>query len=416
MLRTLVLTISISTLLTGCWDRVELTDRLYPLAIAIDTAEEEPPKSLEPQLGLRFPDEKDKRLQQMSPEKQQFEMHEKYTVTLEIPIFKELVKNGGGPGGGGGGGAGGGGGGKPAWLLASTGVPIGTVLEQIETRSFRPISFGHLKVIIIGEKAARLGIEEYLAFFRRQHEIDRKTKVAIARGEAKDILSVDVAIDRLVGLSLNKIIGSRNTNRTIPMDIGKASTYLSAKRSFVLPRVIPGKRDLKVAGLAVFQGDKMVGWLGEEETQGLLLVTGKDVTGTIAIGHLPDMHGEATYRITRARSLINATIKGGKIRFGIRLRLNGLLEEVESDTTVDPGRIKELQEAIAKAVRERAVLVIKKTQGDFKADVFGLGRHLAIKYPRTWEKIKDRWDQIYPSVEINIEEVSARIQSPGLRR
>lgn len=301
--------------------------------------------------------------------------------------------------------------------MASTGTPIGTVMEQLETRSYRPISLGHLKMIIIGEKAARLEINEYLAFFRRQHEMDRKTKVGIARGEAKDVLSVDLAIDRLVGLACNKIISSKNTSRTFPVDIGKISTSLSEKRSFVLPRIIPGKRDLKVAGLAVFRGDKMVGWLGEQEAQGLLLVADKDTGGTIAVGHLPNMNGEATFKITRLRNKTKVMNQGGKIRFDIAIRLDGILEEVESDATVDSGRIRELEEAIAKAARERAFLAVKKMQGEFKADVFGLGRHLARRYPKTWEKIKDRWDdEIFPSVEINITVVRARIQSPGLRR
>ncbi|MGE5577477.1 MAG: Ger(x)C family spore germination C-terminal domain-containing protein [Syntrophothermus sp.] len=46
----------------------------------------------------------------------------------------------------------------------------------------------------------------------------------------------------------------------------------------------------------MFRGDKMVGWLGEEEAQGLLLVTGRAKNGAIAVGHLPDMAGEATLR------------------------------------------------------------------------------------------------------------------------
>ncbi len=414
-----LLGLSASILLSGCWDRVEVVDRLYPLVIAIDVADQEPRKSLEPQLGLDFPDENDKRFQKLSPEKQEFESHEKFAVTLEIPIFKELAKGGGGGGGGTGAGSsgeGGGGAGKPAWLLGSTGTPIGAVLDQMQARSFRPISFGHLKVIIIGEEAARLGVKEYLAFFQRQREMDRKIEVAVARGKARDVLSVDVAIDRLVGLSLNKIISRENNSRTISTNIGKVSSFLSEKRSFVLPRVVPGKKDLKVAGLAVFRGDKMAGWLGEEEAQGLLLVTGRAKDGAIAVGHLPDMAGEATFRIIRARSTIQAITKGGKIRFDISIRLNGTLREMESDSILDFGRLRELEEAIAEAARERAFLAIKKAQGEFKADIFGFGRRLAMKSPGTWEKIKDRWDEIFPSVEINIKEVRARIQSPGQRR
>ncbi|MGE5577478.1 MAG: Ger(x)C family spore germination C-terminal domain-containing protein [Syntrophothermus sp.] len=104
------------------------------------------------------------------------------------------------------------------------------------------------------------------------------------------------------------------------------------------------------------------------------------------------------------------------MRFDISIRLNGTLREMESDSILDFGRNRELEEAIAEAVRERDLLAIKKAQGELKADIFGFGRRLPLKSPGTWKKIKDRWDEIFPSVEINIKEVSARIQSPGQRR
>ena len=34
-------------------------------------------------------------------------------------------------------------------------------------------------------------------------------------------------------------------------------------------------------------------------------------------------------------------------------------------------------------------------QGKYKVDIAGFGEQLRIHYPKTWDKVKDNWDEIF---------------------
>ncbi|MHB9093271.1 MAG: Ger(x)C family spore germination C-terminal domain-containing protein [Eubacteriales bacterium] len=47
------------------------------------------------------------------------------------------------------------------------------------------------------------------------------------------------------------------------------------------------------------------------------------------------------------------------------------------------------------------------------ADIFGFGAAVSRKYPHEWEKIKDRWIDIYPDLDVELE-VKTKLREHGM--
>jgi spore germination protein KC len=69
--------------------------------------------------------------------------------------------------------------------------------------------------------------------------------------------------------------------------------------------------------------------------------------------------------------------------------------------------LREQQEKIIKSQVEDIITFAQENN----VDIFGIADAVRLKYPVKWEKIKDRWDEIFPSIEIK-PEVKSKINMP----
>ena len=53
---------------------------------------------------------------------------------------------------------------------------------------------------------------------------------------------------------------------------------------------------------------------------------------------------------------------------------------------------------------------------EFNADIFGFGEMLHKKYSNEWKTLKDNWDEIYPTIELNIDVESKIIKTDLLKK
>ncbi|MBR2570214.1 MAG: spore gernimation protein GerC, partial [Paenibacillus sp.] len=49
---------------------------------------------------------------------------------------------------------------------------------------------------------------------------------------------------------------------------------------------------------------------------------------------------------------------------------------------------------------------------EYRADVIGLSEYVRIYYPRTWEKIKSNWDDVFAEAEIRYQ-IKAKVKEFG---
>ena len=60
---------------------------------------------------------------------------------------------------------------------------------------------------------------------------------------------------------------------------------------------------------------------------------------------------------------------------------------------------------------------IKEVQTRYKADIFGFGAKLRQEEPAVWKKVKDRWENIFQDLKVNVDvEITTRNSAKIFKR
>ncbi|TYQ16481.1 UNVERIFIED_CONTAM: spore germination protein [Acetivibrio alkalicellulosi] len=379
-------------LVTGCWDYVEIESRGYVLGIAIDKANPSPSKD-------EYLSKRDMDLMEL------MEGRQKYAYTIQIPIIpRGLIKPYGGATGGGEATQ------KRTWDLTVLGHSFFEANREFSTKLDYPPFYEHLKVIVISEEVAREGITESLDMMLRDHEVRRRTRLFVSPQSAKSVLEVVPNIDDYASLYLEKL--PHNVHKTSRMshitDLGQLSQNIHSQVDFGLPRIIATDTEIKSAGTAIFKEGKMVGWLGELDTyHGKWVRDG--VEGGILLIESPFAKDELVcLQINTSKVNVRPDIKDDRITMNIKGKSTMTVVEVNNimqDYAFDSESLDIFGQAAKKKLEDGIKETIKYVQENYGADVFHFNVAIQRYAPSTWDKIKDNWYEIFPtlSVDVNID-------------
>jgi len=389
----LVLIVMVLVSITGCWDRVEIEERGFVAGVGIELPEE-----------LQEENKEDKG----KPKGKQ-----RYALTYQFVIPAAVSPQSGGGGGMSGG--------KPFINLTSTGDSLFSITRQLATRTSRTPFLEHLMVILISEEVARKkgNFANAVDFFLRYNQTRRSTEVFIVEGSPTKALSLDPNTERL---SVNYIESvSRNHIRTgrmlKPFHLGQLEQKLLAETSFAIPRIVVGKSDVKVAGAAVMhgKGNRLVGWLGEEETEGLNFLKNEMVGGVIE-GQIEDNIIVFELRNSKRRIKVNDRDLDN-IKFTFDIDVDGTIgESLETMDYMKLSNDLRAQRSIEKEIKRLCEETIQKLKDDFKVDAIELGEYLKHHRPETWEKVKKNWDSgknYFSKSDIHLN-VNVILRNPGV--
>ncbi|MNV88192.1 Spore germination protein B3 precursor [compost metagenome] len=105
----------------------------------------------------------------------------------------------------------------------------------------------------------------------------------------------------------------------------------------------------------------------------------------------------------------------------VDLRIQTTCRVSANDTELDfsqPKTLALLEQKYEEELHKAVSGVITASQQEFKSDIFGFGRKVHIDHPYVWKEIKDDWNELYPTVpvevkiEVKIERIG-RTQAPG---
>lgn len=376
---------------TGCWDRAEIEDIGIVLGIGIDKP-----------VGRKV-----LKREEIEEKGQKQKLH-RLSMTHHFAVPREMVaKQATGK--------------QKAYVnLINEGTTVFEIIRELSTRIARPPNYEHLKVIVISEQIARsIDLRDIVNFLLRNPESRRTVKVVISKGQARDAFNIPPPIIANPALKLAQL--TENTKKTLRMPpeltLGDMSEKLTGQNSFVVQRVVNSEKESKIAGAAVIKGrsNKMIGWLGEDEVEGLNWVTGKGKAGIIK-GIDKKTQEVMIYEMRKMKSSIKPTVKGDQISFTVEIETEGSLREDWEipGNAFEEDLIKRAEKATKEEIKVLAKKALDKTQKDFKVDVGGFGKQLSIHYPKVWKKVKKDWDEKFSEVPVEVN-VKVHIREFGTR-
>lgn len=387
--RTMLLILSFSLLLTACWSGSPIEDVNMEVGVALDVADETSTEEGYARQGGEYPKQN------------------KVSCTYQFVIPQGAVgsKKEGSQS-------------NNFYNATQTGDSIFEAVRELSLRSNRLPIGHHLKVIVIGEKLARsTKLSELIEFFSRDNDIRPSVLLMTSKGRARDLFEHALP-GQTPAFVLNGTFSNRKRTMRMwePVSMAKVVGPLHGHTSFLMQNVITSGKETKFSGAGVIKGDTglLSGFLSEEELEGVVWITGKGKGGSVKT-YNPENRKLITYEIQSVASQIKVLMKGDEVSFHVSVASNGRISEayVPGGGKLAGQTLQIEKEALQKRVAAILQGTVYKMQHELKADVAGFGKALQIQYPSRWRQMKDGWDETFSKlpvtyeVKMNIEDFGA---------
>ncbi|NLB18908.1 MAG: Ger(x)C family spore germination protein, partial [Syntrophomonadaceae bacterium] len=325
---------------------------------------------------------------------------------------------------------------KPYWTVSSTGQTCYQAIRNLSTQSPRLIFWGHNRLTLLGENMAKSGVSEVLDMLQRNHEVRTNMDImSVKDASIDDVMATMFELERQPTKGFFGLLWSiqRRNSTSFPQSVLQLSRGIETEGiEPVIPMVEivnrsteeaePGQLreevvmdSVRINGMAAFKDDKLVGWLVDRESRGVLWVLGQAQRGILVIRDPRDDNNLISIRMGESYSKIVPEIVDGRpvIRVIVEAEGDPLETEGNDNFMHQPEIWASMERRMAAVIRNEIQMALAACQQQFQSDIFGFGRAVYMKYPQESQMIKDNWDNIFPTLEVKLD-IITDLKEPGL--
>lgn len=373
-------------LLSGCWDRKELSRVSIVTGMAVDKGE-----------------------------------HGKYKLTIETTEAREVnYQTATGL--------------APSFVYSLEGNSIAELAHKFNVASATIPIYSHMRLLAISEKVAEDGMLEFMDFVDRNREMRDDFSIVIVRGKsAGDTLKVNNMYKKSASLKLftQLMTAEKDWGGTPDIKLNDfVRIYNSKGQSPVLtavkligdPKKGGNVENLKteepeskvnVNSMAIIKTGKLVGYATLYEVRDMLFVQNK-IKSTAITSSCKD--GKFEYRVTRSITKITAKVINEIPNFFIKIKTEGNLDGSECfQDYKSPNTFEGLEDSVNRKMEKDIKKFIEKTKEEFNTDIFGFGEILRDQVYKEFKKYGNNWDEGYAKSKIHIS-FDSEIKRNGLRK
>lgn len=306
-------------------------------------------------------------------------------------------------------------------------------IQKLTESSPRRIFMAHIRVMVIGEEYARkVGIYDITEALMREPTVRPDYYVMVARNTtASKVLDVMTPLENLPA---EKMFNSLDvsTKTWSPTTTVTGDQLLEYMLSPGIQPVITGVEvvgnprhsgskeniatikslaSLTSTGLSVFKGDKLIGWLTEDESKGYNYIRNNVVS---TIGHMPcRKDGYVTFKTLRTTTKRKAKVVAGHPVINIKIKNVSSIGAVECGIKIGSMKVlKELERDSEERLIELMQKSIKSVQRKFHVDIFGFGQEVYHADPKFFKKVEKDWDSYLENLDVHYD-VNVQIKRVG---
>lgn len=284
----------------------------------------------------------------------------------------------------------------------------------------KPLFFAHSKYVVLGENLAKIGVQSFIDSVFRMRTTRPDTILLVTKCKAADIIKADIPDEKIPADKVENLAMFESSKGYSP-NISRLqfANVLLNKTGAPILGLINIKNEFNtdnvfdLSGTAVFKGDKLIGYMGINETRGMQWINGKVQSGTISAS-LPN-DDIVNFSILKSKSKIKPILKDGSLSMQINIKEEGNL--IEMSAPLNPMENYKIMDKLgtlqANAIKSEVLLALNSAQKQYKADVFGFGKIVSENYPDFWDKIKSNWSSIFPNLKIDVN-VTSEVKRPGI--
>lgn len=295
---------------------------------------------------------------------------------------------------------------KKSKVIIAKGSTLKDASYNIVRQTGKEPLYSQALILILGKTAIEMGLNKFMDFFIHHHEFGPDTRVLISKENAKDILNVkEEESDEIVSAEdvLNMLEEGSNKSKKLNSTVEGVVGDLENKYSEVKVAVIDLKKEnskniLAVDKIGVFNEDKFVHCLNEEETKGVLFLRAKadKMVDTVSSKKYPKI----TYTISKAKPKTQIKFSNSGAEININQDISATIDESCSKISVDD--FSEIEKTISEHISNLCYSAIKTSLLENNSDIFDFSK-IIIKLKADYKnKPKEEILNILKNAKYNI--------------
>lgn len=309
-------------------------------------------------------------------------------------------------------------------LIESEGETIfDAVRNASKVTSPRPY-FGHMRIVILSEQIAEEGVIDIIDFLNRDPEPRLNIDLLVSKEKtANEILSTDSVTTAIRSFDIKQMLDTQEDLSKLPRVM--VYQFVNALPCEGIVPVLPtvqviksgGKEKSALSGTAVFKGDKMVGYLDEEESEYYCYITDKMQKGLVVIEDSPEIEGiDTTLEIYDSKTEVKPVCSDGKVSIDIIIKVHAAIAELRGSSKFEnETEVLKIQKAAEEYLESKTAMAIQSVQKKLGLDIFGFGKKIYSEMPQLWKEIGSDWNSIYKEMDVNVS-ASVELKNRGLLR
>lgn len=298
-------------------------------------------------------------------------------------------------------------------LIESRGKTIYSAIRNAKKRIDHKLYFGNTSIVILSKQIAEEGINGVLDVFFRDEELRGTLKIVISQEEkAADLFDVKEGLtNHLITADIDFIIeeDSAVTSATKEVLLYEIYNLINGEGvSLVLPAFHltqnQDKKVLELNGSAVFDDDKLIGYISPEENKYYLFAKDRIKGGVINYQNPLNPNQMITVEISDNKT--NTTFKMQKNTITVNIDIETNVYAIENNDyyeDLDTKAIEELEKNLSGALKSRVEAVINKIQNEFGSDILGIGNMIYRKDVKAWnDKLKHNWKEEFKKIKFKV--------------
>lgn len=297
-------------------------------------------------------------------------------------------------------------------LVETEGVSLFDAVRNAKKRSATKMFFGTMEILIISEQIAKEeGIENSIDLFIRDAEPRETINVLISQEKtAKDLLKVKGITNSILSTEIKTIIKKDHqiTSKTGDIEMFQVYEILS---DYGWQLTLPAfhavmnneQQTVESNGIAIFNGDKLIGYLSPDDTFYYLLATDEVQGGVFAFNYSDNDTITLEINTTKTKTSYVYDKEKDKFKMTIELAEEVFIGECKlraNDHSSD--LVEEIQKKAQEDLSKEIKRVIKEVQTKYISDIFGFGNLIYRKDPDLWDKVSKDWDKYFAEMEIEV--------------
>lgn len=278
-------------------------------------------------------------------------------------------------------------------IFKGTGLTIHDAFNKIiESASFE-INYSQVKAMIFTERAARLGIDNFIDSPVRDQKPTLRIFLLVYPGDPEELLNISLADEQFLGLFLDNLMVSQGKLQSISqIRLDKyMNRRLQGSRVAIVPilkiRTVVSEKRVAADGGAVFVNDRMVDKLSNDEVTSYNMVINEADTGFMYAKN-PEVNDKfVTLKVLGSKTKITVNYDGETVHLTKNIKTKVTLIDAQKFLTLSNDDIrKQIEKDAEEKISKDCIELFEKFK-EKGIDIYNVQREFEMKYPH--EKVEN---------------------------